>query len=232
MADQPDLSELVRRAMDANARFYQGWVNLSLEYFRGITEIFGGVQETISPPDSVETPAGAVVLEGEAGAEADGAFLVTNDLGRVLSCEFVATDFEDAEGNAVPARATFEPAKVDLEPGEQRVVRATVAIDNELEAGAAHTGVFGIKGMDGFSVPAVLRRTHSVQGSPIDRAEATAGGREGATAKGSGAAGGKKAASTKPAAAKKGGKKGRKKGGRKAGPKTSPSGRTTREKKK
>ena len=169
MAEGLDLSELVRRTVQANARFYKGWVDLSLEYFRGITEIFGGVPESAAGEASLETGAGALVLEGEAGATPSGAFLVTNDLGRTIRCELVTTEFRDSDGNAFPARATFDPASFDLAPGEQRVVRAALTIDGKLAPGVAYAGAFGIKGMDGFSVPAVVRRQHRVDQSPIER---------------------------------------------------------------
>lgn len=174
MADGLDLPELVRRTVQANARFYKGWVDLSLEYFRHITEIFGGVPETASQVEDLETGVGALVLEGEAGTAASGAFLVTNDLGRTLKCELIATDFKDSDGNAMRAKTTFEPDSFDLAPGEQRVVRATLPIDGKLTAGVAYTGAFAIKGLDGFSVPAVVRRQHRAEESPIDRMAAGA----------------------------------------------------------
>jgi hypothetical protein len=174
MADGLDLSELMRRTVQANARFYKGWVDLSLEYFRGITEIFGGAAESAAQAETLETGAGALVLEGEADTAASGAFLVTNDLGRTIRCELVATEFKDSDGNAIAARTSFEPAAFDLAPGEQRVVRATLPIDGKLAAGVAYAGAFAIKGMDGFSVPAVVRRQHRVEESPIDRVAASA----------------------------------------------------------
>jgi hypothetical protein len=171
MADGPELSELVRRTIEANTRFYQGWVNLSLEYVRGITEIFGGVQSATSssPSEPMEPASDAVVLEAVEGETAAGAFLVTNDLGRTLTCELVMSDFQGGDGEEPTAEVHFDPPRFDLAPGEQRVVRATVAIDPDLRAGAAYTGTFAVKGMKGFSVPVVLRKRHAVDLSPIDR---------------------------------------------------------------
>jgi hypothetical protein len=191
MADGLDLSELVRRTVQANARLYKGWVDLSLEYFRHITEIFGGAPDAASQMEGLETGAGALVLEGEAGTPASGAFLVTNDLGRTIKCELVASDFKDPDGNTIPAKTTFEPATFDLAPGEQRVVRATLPIDGGLTAGVAYSGAFAIKGLDGFSVPAVVRRQHRAEESPIDRMTAAAEGKSG-----------RKPAGRKPAAKK------------------------------
>jgi hypothetical protein len=168
MADGLDLSEIVRRTIQANAKFYKGWVDLSLEYFRGITEIFGG---SVNAPTQTETPdadagAGVLIMEGEDGAAVGSAFLVTNDIGRPIPCEIVASEFTDPAGARVHVKAAFDPQKFELAPGEQRVVKAQVTIDGRLTPGTAYNGEFGILGLPGFSVPVVLRRQHSIEESP------------------------------------------------------------------
>jgi hypothetical protein len=172
MADGTDLGEIVRRAVQANAKFYKGWVDLTLEYFRGISEIFGGAQAAVAEQDLDPGPS-VLVLEGDEGAKASAAFLVTNDLGRSVSCELVASEFKDAKGIVTRAAAAFEPSKLDLAPGEQRVVRVVVPIMSELAPGVAYTGEFAIKGMDGFAVPVVLRRTHRVGESDVSGASSS-----------------------------------------------------------
>jgi hypothetical protein len=164
MADRLDLSEVLRRTVQANARFYKGWMDLSLEYMRGITEIFGG-GESAPPASAAEEPEagpGVIVVEAEEGTTVRCAFLVTNDLGRKLSCELYASEFTGPDGAPLAVAASFDPPRLELEPGEQRVVHALVPIDGKLVAGVAHTGSFAIRGMDGFSVPVVLRRRHGV----------------------------------------------------------------------
>jgi hypothetical protein len=171
MADGLDLSTMLRRTVQANARLYKGWVDLSLEYFRGISEIFGVAPEASAPAAEERSPGpGVVVIEGEEGTAARGAFLVTNDLARTVSCQLVSSPFVDPDGASVQAKVTFDPARLDLAPGEQRVVHAAISVDDKLSAGVAYTGEFAIKGMDGFVVPAVLRRLHRAEESPIDRA--------------------------------------------------------------
>jgi len=170
MADGLDLTEIVRRTVQANARFYKGWVDLSLEYFRGISEIFGVAEVPVAAEESDPgTDSGVLVLESEAGGEARGAFLVTNDLGRTMSCQLVASAFAEAGGSSVPVQPKFEPATLELAPGEQRVVQVAVTVDDRLSPGVAYTGEFSVKGMEGFAIPVVLRRRHQVDESPIDR---------------------------------------------------------------
>jgi hypothetical protein len=164
MADGPDVSEILRRTVQANARLYKGWVDLSVEYWRGIGEIFG-----VTPPSSgeeaerEENTGGLLVLEAPAGSTARGAFLVTNDLGRNVRCELVASELSGPRGVKLPVQVNFDPPSLELAPGQQHVVAALVAVEDRLTPGAAYGGTLSIRGMDDFSVPFVLRRMHSME---------------------------------------------------------------------
>jgi hypothetical protein len=174
-----ELSEIVRRTVQANAKLYKGWLDLSLEYFRGISEIFGGPQSPFSPPAHGETDSGpgVLVLEGEEGSAVQGAFLVTNDLARKVTCELYATEFADSSGSSISVKARFQPPRLELAPGEQRVVQVVIPIDARFTPGAGYSGELAIKGMEGFAVPVVLRRRHRVEEAtqPATRTEPTAG---------------------------------------------------------
>ena len=180
MAEGLDFSEIVRRTMEANVRFYRGWLDLTVEYFRGITDALDPEAPTGEPDETgadAEPETGALVLEGEVGNRASGSFLVTNDLGRELTCELVTASLKGPDGKTVRPKVNFVPKSVRLEPGEQRVVQASVYVGKRLVAGDAYTGDVTIRGMEGFSIPLVLRRLHRVEGavgSPIDRVAATA----------------------------------------------------------
>ena len=174
MADGLDVSEMMKRAVQANAKFYKGWMDLTLEYVRGISAIIGGEPENTETIGEMDASAGALILEGEAGESVRGAFLVTNDLGRQLSCEFVSSEFNDASGARVGVKPTFDPPRVDLGPGEQRVIQVAVAIDPKLSAGVGYAGEFSIKGMDGFAVPVVLRRAHRANDSTTGKDDGNA----------------------------------------------------------
>ncbi len=185
MADGFDLPEILRRTVQANARFYKGWMDLSLEYIRGMSEILGGVEpQAAAFSEELDATPGVVVAEGEEGATVQRAFLVTNDLGRTLSCELYASEFRDAAGATVAVPVTFEPSSLDLAPGEQRVVRAVLPIAAELVPGVAYSGAFAIKGLAGFSVPVVLRRQHRAGQPAAPPQAATSGSSPAAEARG------------------------------------------------
>jgi len=168
MADGLELNEMMKRAVQANAKFYKGWMDLTLEYVRGMAAILSGDPHEPSPTTEMDAGGGALVLEGEAGRAVSGSFLVSNDLDRALSCDFVASDFVDPSGTRVDLNPTFEPTRLDLRPGEQRVVQATVMVHDKLAPGVGYAGEFSIKGLDGFAVAVVVRRQHLVDESAAD----------------------------------------------------------------
>jgi hypothetical protein len=175
VADAPEITEMMRRAVQLNARLYKGWIDLSVDYMRGLAEIFGdaptvsssGASMHGSDVSDVELNGGAVVLESSEGEQARAAFLVTNDLGRVLTCELMSSEFVARTGERVPADVSFEPAKFQLAPGQQQVVQVATKLDGRLQPGVAYSGTFAIRGLDGYTVAAVLRRTHAAVDSPI-----------------------------------------------------------------
>ncbi|MEO8621064.1 MAG: hypothetical protein ABI625_08355 [bacterium] len=167
MADTTGLADIVKRTAQANAKFYKGWMDLSLEYMRGISGIFGGAVGSTMPTQEMDAGTGALVLESEAGAAASGTFLVSNDLERAVSCKFVASDFKDPQGKSTYARTTFDPAGLELAPGEQRVVQVSILMDDTLTPGVGYAGEISISGMEGFAVPVVLRRQHTVDDGSV-----------------------------------------------------------------
>ncbi|MBC7894951.1 MAG: hypothetical protein H7066_06040 [Cytophagaceae bacterium] len=162
MAEGVDFSELMKRAVQANAKFYKGWLDLSFEYFRTISGVLGTETETNTPVQEVDTGAGALVLEGEAGTMVHGSFLVSNDMDKPITAAFSGSDFRDPRGASVAAKTSFEPTSLQLAPGEQKVVQVSIHIDDTLSAGVGYAGEISMKGLEGFTVPVVLRRQHSV----------------------------------------------------------------------
>ena len=166
MADESGLTEIVRRAAQANAKLYKGWMDLSLEYMRSLSEIFGGaaaVAQSTRPTEEMDAGPSTLVLEGEAGTSASASFLVSNDLDRPISCKLTSSDFTDPTGATAKARTTFDPPALELAAGDQQVVKVTVAIGEALVAGVGYAGEIAIAGMDGFAVPIVLRRQHTLE---------------------------------------------------------------------
>ena len=166
------MEEVWRRVVEANLRYYEALGRLSLDYVRSVAGAVGdlrgpraGVSAT-SPPRRPEPASGAgeapastaMVLEADAGASALGAFLVENLLEDRISAPVVASTFVGPTGHEVQPRLVFDPEVVTLEPGEQVLVRAVAAIDEDLEAGAAYRGEVSVPGLGSRGVSIVVRR--------------------------------------------------------------------------
>ncbi len=171
MADESPLTEIVRRAAQVNAKFYKGWMDLSFEYMRGLSEVFGGATSALgsmAPTQEMDAGTGTLVMEGEVGSTVKASFLVSNDLERALSCQFVGSTFTDPSGASISAQMAFEPASLKLAAGEQKVVAVSVKVDERLAPGVGYAGEIAVSGMDGFAVPVVLRRLTTIDENAPD----------------------------------------------------------------
>ncbi|MFN8571258.1 MAG: hypothetical protein U0132_04320 [Gemmatimonadaceae bacterium] len=146
-------------------------MDLTFEYMRGLSEIFGGASSALgsmAPTQEMDSGAGTLVMEGEAGSTVKASFLVSNDLDRALTCQLVGSSFTDPSGASLPVHMVFEPAALKLAAGEQKVVSVTVTVDERLAPGVGYAGEIAVGGMDGFAVPVVLRRQTTVDASSSD----------------------------------------------------------------
>ena len=169
MAERPNINELFRRAMEINLRFYEGFVELSVNYLTSLSSIFVDSPSQSSaefrPPVRSQTGSSALVLEAEAGEQARGYFLVENQLSRKVSAEILAPPIIDADGQEVEQKIYFEPSKITLEQGEKMVIQVVADIDEGLEPGVGYRGSITVPGLSKSSADIVVRRRHSVEGS-------------------------------------------------------------------
>jgi hypothetical protein len=185
MADQQPFEEPIRRAFEANLRYYEALGQVTQDYFRSL---FGIVREipiripgfgtaTVSPgagaaprPANMTAPAAAaaatLVLEGEAGAEAQGVFMVENRLSRTVSTAVVTSAFADPSGRAHHPRLRVIPSVVTLEPGGRSLVQIFAEVGGELEADVPYRGEVSVPGLSDHSIPVVLRRK-AVRSEPV-----------------------------------------------------------------
>jgi hypothetical protein len=161
------VDEIIKRAVDLNARYYSGLGQLMTNYFRDLVITFADVTatqtQTQSPPrtnpaaqKAPQTP--VMVLEAEAGAEALGVLVVDNHLAHDVSTRIVPSVFVDASHNEVKPEFAFDPEAVTLRPGEQILVRVKVRIDHSFAPEARYLGYLSIPDLAGTKVPIVLRR--------------------------------------------------------------------------
>lgn len=168
----PRLEETVRRAFEVNLRYYEALGQLTADYLKSVADLwkglglpltfdpFGSAAPRPAPPPSSPPPAAvpALVLEAEAGGQARGLFLVSNQLARRVSAPVGISPFTDAAGRVVQPAVKIEPEVVTLDPGGQSLVQIVVAVSEELEPGVSYRAEISVPGLSDGRVPVTLRR--------------------------------------------------------------------------
>jgi hypothetical protein len=171
MAEQPGLEQIWRRALEANARYYEALGQVTTDYLKALAGVLADVKlptslggrdaAPVAPASAAPPPApapSAMVLEAPAGHTAVGAFMVQNRLGQRVAAPVVPSAFLDPSGAEVRPALAFEPDVVSLESGEQVLVRVTATIDDRLEPGVGYRGEVTVPGLSGDRIALVLRR--------------------------------------------------------------------------
>lgn len=157
------INDLLKRALEANTRYYEGIFQLSTEYVRGLGDILTSSVGIRRESEARATRATtAVVLEAESGEEAHGYFVVENKLSRRVSAKVVASPLVDPNGREASTSVHCAPEVVALGPGEQAIVQVSVAIDPRLDSGVAYRGSVSVPGLSDAAT-VVVRRRHSVE---------------------------------------------------------------------
>jgi len=172
LADQIQLADIMRRALDANVQYLTAVSKLAAECLQTLvasatnlasqTEANGsaahgddaGTASAPATPGRVPT----IVLEAEAGGHALGMFLVENVLVHPVSARIVVSSFVDSSGRAVRPPIRIEPETITLEPREQVLVRVLAGIDDSLEPATDYRAEIKVPDLPGTCVPLVLRR--------------------------------------------------------------------------
>jgi hypothetical protein len=176
MAEAAPASDLLRRALDANLRYYAAIGRLTVDYLEALGAIARHVEvpkltsPTVTlrqsppappvPPPAPPAPA-VMVLEAEAGGTAIGVFLVENLLGERVAAPVSASPLAGPDGREVDVPLAFDPEVVVLEPGEQILVRVSAQLDGELESDVGYRAEVAVPGVIGTKVPIVVRRRAS-----------------------------------------------------------------------
>jgi hypothetical protein len=168
-----DLSEALNRALEAQRQYYKGVGKLTVDYWRGLLDIFVSATKgaTAAGGQSASTGAAAaaaaaaapapasvsLVLEAESG-DAVGVFLVDNKLPRTVSAPVVVSDFVGPDGRTVRPVVTISPATVTLSPGAQQVVQLSVGITQELSPDVVYRAQVAVPGLSDGKISLILRR--------------------------------------------------------------------------
>lgn len=173
MANEIQLPDVVRRALDANVQYLTAVSKLAvecLEALLGSVKNLSSQEKASSPsltsgdPTVPKAPvpqgpsAPTIVLEAESGGHALGVFLVENVLPHAVSARIAVSLVADPSGREVHPPIRLEPEMITLEPQEQILVRVLAGIDESLAPGIDYRAEINIPDLPGTRVPLVLRR--------------------------------------------------------------------------
>ncbi len=215
MAEGTRIEDVVRRAIDANLKYYEGLGRLTVDYVSALAEVVSGSKLPIrlgrkaepskstaaSGPTAAAQRIPALLLEGGTGTEAQAMFVVNNDLPREVTATVATSGFLDASGNEVHPTLVTDPGVVSLGPGERTAVRILATITEDLEPEVAYRGEITVPGLSERGVPVILRRAGGARG-PATGVPAGAEEQEASKKPKAGKAATRKAATRKAAAGK------------------------------
>jgi hypothetical protein len=198
MADKLPFEEPLRRAVDANIKYYEALGRVTQEYWKSMFGIWRELPVRFGPPQPARPSAPAapvsnptssataptLVLEAETGGEAQGVFLVENRLTRVVSTAVVVSAFADPAGRAVQPTLRVEPGVITLPPGGRALVQIYATIDDSLDADVPYRGEVNVPGLSESGIPVLLRRRANRGGTVAwEETRSPAAGRKRASSK-------------------------------------------------
>ena len=188
MANEIQLPDVMRRALDANVQYLTAVSKLAvdcLEALLGSVTNLTSQEKASSPSVTSNKPAvpnapvrqgqsvPTIVLEAEGGGRALGVFLVENVLPHSVSARIAVSPVADPSGREVHPPIKLEPEMITLEPQEQILVRVLAAIDETLAPGIDYRAEINIPDLPGTRVPLVLRRREAPK--PVQSSQAKKG---------------------------------------------------------
>ena len=148
--------EAIKGAAEVNLRYSAIVLKLAKEY---VKELDGVVRNDAAPvangaDQSVATSERRppILLVGQAGSEATGAFILNNTADTELNVGLVV------QGELGPLEVTLDPARFVIAPGDSAVVQIRAKLNESMEIGRDHAGAVIAPGLAAQPITFVARR--------------------------------------------------------------------------
>ena len=168
MADQTPLESVLRRAYDANVRYWETVGRATTDYQQTVSRLWADAPFSWAPGRPTtgfassgvaeQSHAAALLLEGVAGSEARAVVMLSNDLAREVEAAVVASALTGPGGDTVGLKLRTDPEVVKLSPGSRVPVTLMVDITETLFEGADYRGEVNVPGLSPRGVPVIVRR--------------------------------------------------------------------------
>jgi hypothetical protein len=171
MADRTPMEDVMRRAYDANLRYWETVGRAATDYMQSVTKLWADAPLSWKPaamswtgPRSSATmhhePAvsPALVMEGVKGAEVRTVLMISNDLAREAEATVEISTLRGPDGRFAPVEVRAIPETLKLAAGARMPVTLVAEISDALLEGADYHGEVTVPGLSERGVPIVVRR--------------------------------------------------------------------------
>jgi len=171
MSDRTPLEDVVRRAFDANLRYWETVGRATSDYVQTVSKLWADAPVSWMPglrsrpttagataPREEAAPVPSLLLQGPAGTTAQAVVMISNDLDREAEAPVVASALRGPGGGTIPNKLRTRPESVNLPAGTRVPVTVMVNITKSLQEGAAYHGSIDVPGLSTLGVPVVVRR--------------------------------------------------------------------------
>jgi hypothetical protein len=137
---------MARLAAEEAVRYPADAIGLATQYAAALAERAGATLDVA--PSRGAAPIQDLELSGPLGQAAAGEFYLKNPHDRAASLSFLPARFVGSGGETGPA-VTFEPADFVLPPGQEQLVKVSVALDPDLVlTGRSYAANVAVSGFD------------------------------------------------------------------------------------
>jgi hypothetical protein len=171
MADRTPMEDVMRRAFDANVRYWETVGRAATDYVQTVTRIWSDAPvswktpsmswtapraETVRTADPVVAP--ALVLEGVAGTEVRAVLMISNDLTREAAASVQVSTLRGPDGRFASVEVRAAPESLTLAAGARVPVTLLAEITEALHVDTDYHGEVTVPGLSARGVPIVVRR--------------------------------------------------------------------------
>lgn len=155
------LVNVIKSAAEVNLRYSAITLKLAREYIKEFDGVVrNGVTGRAEPGPAEPATASAspperrppILIVGQAGSEATGAFVLNNTADTDLTVGLVV------QGDLGPVQAEIVPASLIIAPGDSAVVQLKVAMTDAMEPGRDYFGAVVAPGLSAQAIEFVVRR--------------------------------------------------------------------------
>lgn len=174
MADRTPVEDVMRRAFDANLRYWETIGRAATDYVQTVSKIWSDAPISWKPasmtwnstrPSAAAHPdaavAAALVLEGVSGSQVRTVVMISNDLAREAEAAVEISTLRGPDGRFASIEVTASPETLTLAAGARAPVTLSAEITDALQLETDYHGEVTVPGLSERGVPIVVRRRKS-----------------------------------------------------------------------